>query len=100
GGGRGSTNAATMFVSLKPQERRGGMTADEVIARIRKNANVPGAVLVLQAVQDIRVGGRASAAQYQFTLQGDDLKELNDWAPKMLQKLRALPGLTDVNSDQ
>ena len=54
----------------------------------------------MQANQDLRVGGRQSGAQYQFTLQGDDVRELNEWAPRVLSKMRALPGLTDVNSDQ
>jgi multidrug efflux pump len=61
---------------------------------------VPGATLVLQPVQDVRVGGRGSAAQYQYTLQGDNSEELLEWAPRVLQRLRRLPELTDVNSDQ
>ena len=100
GQGGGGTNTGRMFVALKPNEDR-KISADEVIARIRKRAaGVPGAQLVLQSVQDLRIGGRASAAQYQYTLQGDDLDELNEWAPKMLAKAQTLPGLTDVNSDQ
>jgi multidrug efflux pump len=100
GGGRGSSNTGNMFVSLKPLSER-KLSADMVIGRLRgKTARIPGATLFFQPVQDIRVGGRASAAQYQYTLQGDDLKELYDWAPKVLAKLRTLPELTDVNSDQ
>jgi multidrug efflux pump len=100
GGGRGSTNSANMFVSLKDLKER-QMSADQVIARLRqKTARVPGARLVFQPVQDIRVGGRASAAQFQFTLQGDDLKELYDWAPRMTQKMATIPGVVDPISDQ
>ena len=101
GGGGGVTrNTARMFIALKPQEER-KLSADQVIARLRKKlVSVPGAPAFLQAVQDVRVGGRISAAQYQYTLQGDDLNELMAWAPRMEQQLRALPGVVDVNSDQ
>ncbi len=101
GGGRGTTiNTARMFVALKPRTER-DLTADGVIARLRpKLARVPGATLYLQAVQDIRVGGRLGNAQYQFTLRADRLDELSAWAPRMLQALRALPQLRDVSSDQ
>ncbi|HZS12773.1 MAG TPA: efflux RND transporter permease subunit, partial [Nitrospirales bacterium] len=100
GGGGSTTNTGRMFIGLKPLEER-GITADQVIARLRpKLAKVPGAPTYLQAVQDIRIGGRASSAQYQYTLQGDDLAELSQWGPKVEQKLRTLPELVDVNSDQ
>jgi multidrug efflux pump len=99
-GGNGGSNTGRMFVALKPIEQR-KIGADDVIARIRKKANaVPGANFVLQSVQDLRIGGRASAAQYQYTLQGDDLNELNSWAPQVLAKVKTLPGLVDVTSDQ
>ncbi len=78
-------------------------SADDVIARMRgKLAGIPGATLYLQSVQDLRIGGRSSSSQYQYTLQGDNLKELNDWGPKVLRKLRELEGgaLVDVASDQ
>ncbi len=98
--GPGSTNSARMFIGLKPlHERR--LSVDEVIARLRpKLAQVPGAPTVLQAIQDLRIGGRASSAQYQYTLQSVDLTELNAWAPKVERHLRTLPEITDVNSDQ
>ncbi len=100
GGQAGAVNTGRMFVALKPLAER-QISADQVIARLRgKAARVPGARLVMQANQDLRVGGRSSGAQYQFTLQGDDVRELNEWAPRVLSKMRALPGLTDVNSDQ
>ena len=89
-----------MFVTLKPQGER-KLSADQVIARLRgKLARLPGVNLYLQAVQDLRVGGRSSSAQYQYTLQGDDVKELNEWAPRMLAKLLTVRGLVQVNSDQ
>jgi len=100
GGQSGSANAARMFVSLKPLRER-QLSADEVIARIRaKTAHLPGANLYLQAVQDLRVGGRGSSAQYQYTLKGDNLDELNQWAPKLLREVRKIPGIADVNTDQ
>ena len=77
------------------------MTADQVIARLRgKLAHVPGATLFLQPIQDVRMGGRFGAAQYQYTLQGDDPNELFEWAPRVYEKLRTLPELADVNTDQ
>ena len=98
--GSGQTNAGSVYVALKPiAERR--LSADRVIARLRgKLARVPGASLYLQSVQDIRVGGRSSNAQYQFTLQADDLADLEAAAPRLAQAMRRLPGLADVNSDQ
>ncbi|MBS0261763.1 MAG: efflux RND transporter permease subunit, partial [Planctomycetes bacterium] len=100
GGGANSTNSARMFVNLKPvTERR--QTADEVIARLRgKTSHIPGASLGLQAVQDLRIGGRASNAQYQYTLRGDNLDELNQWSPKLVREMRQIHGLTDVDTDQ
>src|SRR2546427_11225251 len=96
----GTSNAGRMFIALNPVAER-KLTAAEVITRLRpKLANVPGATLYLQAIQDIRVGGRLSNALFQFTLQGDDLRELNRWAPRMQRKLQTLPALTDGSSDQ
>ncbi len=100
GGQNGASNSARMFINLSPIEER-QLTADEVIGRIRKKlSGVPGANLFLQPVQDLRVGGRVSSAQYQYTLKGDNLQDLNTWAPKMLAELRKLPAIVDVNSDQ
>ncbi|MBI1850686.1 MAG: multidrug efflux RND transporter permease subunit [Planctomycetes bacterium] len=99
-GGGGTANTGRMFVTLKPLSQR-KLSADDVIARLRgKLASIPGATLYLQPVQDLRIGGRASSAQFQYTLQGDDLRELTEWAPKVQQRLRTLPSLVDVNSDQ
>jgi multidrug efflux pump len=98
--GGGLTNNGRMFISLKARNLR-KLTADQIIARLRgKLSNVPGATLVLQPVQDVRVGGRSSAAQYQYTLQGDNSTDLLQWAPRLLEQMRKLPELTDVNSDQ
>jgi multidrug efflux pump len=89
-----------MFVELKPLAER-QISSDQVMARLRGTlARVPGARLFMQVNQDLRMGGRSSGAQYQFTLQGDNIKELNEWAPRVLDKIRQLPILTDVNTDQ
>jgi multidrug efflux pump len=98
-GGR-QTNSGFTFMSLKPLSER-KISADQVIARLRpKLARVPGGRLFLQAAQDIRVGGRQSNAQYQYTLQADTSAELYEWAPKLTAALQKRPELTDVNSDQ
>ncbi len=98
-GGR-QTNSGFVFVSLKPiAERR--ISADRVIARLRPQlAQVAGARLFMQAVQDIRVGGIQTNAQYQFTLQADSAAELYQWAPRLTTALQKLPELADVNSNQ
>ena len=98
--GGSQVNTGRMFITLKPLEER-KISADNVINRLRgKLAAIPGATLFLQARQDIRVGGRMGNAMYQYTLQGDDLKELDKWAPKMLRAMQALPKLADVNTSQ
>jgi multidrug efflux pump len=98
-GGR-QTNSGFAFISLKPLSER-GISADRVIARLRpKLARVPGGQLFLQAAQDIRVGGRQSNAQYQYTLQADTGPALTKWAPLLTAALQKRPELTDVNSDQ
>jgi multidrug efflux pump len=99
-GGGGAANNARMFISLKPLAQR-KITADLIIARLRpKLARIPGATLILQAAQDIRVGGRNSAAQYQFTMRGDNLQDLIDYAPRMFAQLKNIRLIADVNSDQ
>ena len=99
--GGGQTNSGFIFATLKPLSER-DVTADQVIARLRpKLGQVPGAVLFLQAVQDIRVGGRQGNAQYQFTLQADSLPDLYTWGPRLTQALQADTSvITDVDSDQ
>jgi len=95
------TNSGFLFATLKPLSER-GVSADRVIARLRvKLAQVPGANLFMQAVQDIRVGGRQSNSQYQFTLQSDSLADLYEWGPKLVQALQKDTSvITDVDSDQ
>ncbi|WP_043615953.1 multidrug efflux RND transporter permease subunit [Chromobacterium violaceum] len=98
--GGGQRNSANMFVSLKPLAER-KENADQVIARLRKKlSGEPGAQLFLQSVQDIRIGGRSSNAQYQYTLQGDDLNELREWTPKVQLAMSKIPFLADLNNDQ
>jgi multidrug efflux pump len=98
-GGR-QTNGGFVFITLKPLSER-KLSADQVIARLRRKlAPVAGATLFLQAGQDIRAGGRAANAEYQYTLQGDSLDEIYEWAPKIAAALQHEPALTDVNSDQ
>jgi len=98
--GGGQTNSGFVFMSLKPLAER-KITADQVIRRLRGElAVIPGATLFLQAVQDIRVGGRAANAQYQYTIQADTVSELFTWAPRIFAALQQLPQLADVNSDQ
>jgi multidrug efflux pump len=102
GPGGGSTNVGSMFIGLKPlQDRPGRVSADQVVARLRRRlTSVPGAVLYLQANQDIQIGGRGSAAQYQYTLSDENLNELNTWAPLLQARMRQMPELADVSSDQ
>jgi multidrug efflux pump len=98
--GGGTPNTARMFVNLKPLDER-KVAVDQVIARLRpKLARIPGATLYLQPSQDLRVGGRMSNALYQFTMRGDNLQDLTDYAPRMLQELRKIPIIADVSSDQ
>ena len=99
-GGGGTANTGRMFIMLKPLGDR-KISADQVISRLRgKLAHVPGATLYLQSAQDLQIGGRMGNAQYQYTLQSESLDDLNLWAPKVLAKLRQLPQLRDVNTDQ
>jgi multidrug efflux pump len=98
--GGSSTNTGRMFITLRPKPER-KETADQVIGRLRgKLAVVPGATVFMQAAQDLTIGGRMSQAQFQYTLQGENLQDLNTWAPRVLQRLRTVPQLRDVNTDQ
>jgi HAE1 family hydrophobic/amphiphilic exporter-1 len=100
GGSGNAANNGRMFITLKPRQDR-TVNADQVIARLRPQLDqVQGAKLFLQAAQDVRVGGRASRTQFQYTLQGPDIAQLNEWAPKVLAKLKTLPELRDVATDQ
>ena len=100
-GGNTAKNQGRMFITLKPKGKDRKITADQFIGEMRRKlAKVPGATLFMQSAQDLTVGGRQSQAQYQYTLQGEDLNELNSWAPQLQQKLRSLKELRDVNTDQ
>jgi hydrophobe/amphiphile efflux-1 (HAE1) family protein len=100
-GGGATTNVGRMFITLKPLSERHNITADQIINRLRpKLAHIPGVTLVLQAAQDLSVGARMSDAQYQYTLEDQNIKELNEWAPKLLAKMRTMPELRDASTDQ
>ncbi len=99
-GGGATTNVGRMFISLKPLAERKA-SADQIINRLRgKLSHIPGINLFLQSSQDITVGGRQSDAQYQYTLEDQDVDELNTWASKLLAKMRTMPQLRDVSTDQ
>ena len=122
GFGGGGNNTGSMFVALKPLKDRpyrayedtwfdrmrqrlhihpAHVSPDEVVNRLRRKlTSVPGATLFLQSQQDLQVGGRGGASQYQFTLSDENLRELNTWAPQLQSRMRAMPELRDVNSDQ
>jgi multidrug efflux pump len=100
GGGGSTTNTARMFITLQPFEKRKSTIA-QVMGRLRRQlAGVAGAPTFLAPVQDLRIGGKLGNTLYQYTLMGDNVSDLNTWGPLVLQKLRTLPQLTDVNSDQ
>jgi multidrug efflux pump len=99
-GGNGATNSGSVYVGLKPLEER-KISSSQVINRLRpKLTSLPGATVFLQAGQDLRIGGRQSNAQYQYTIQSDNLLDLVTWGPSLLEQMRKLPGFTDVNTDQ
>ncbi|MGD0789395.1 MAG: multidrug efflux RND transporter permease subunit [Terracidiphilus sp.] len=102
GPGGGSSNVGNMFVAVKPlNQRPGRVSADQVVTRLRKKlTSVPGATLYLQVQQEFQIGGRGAAAQYQYTLSDENLNELNAWAPQLLARMRTMPELADVSSDQ
>jgi len=100
GPGAATTNLARMFIALKPFDERKA-TAFQIINRLRGRLfSVPGAPTFLQAVQDLQIGGMISTAAYQYTLMSDSLTELNEWAPRVLERAQKLPRLVDVSSDQ
>ena len=100
GGNGNPPNTGRMFITLKPRDERTA-SADQVIARLRGPIDkIEGARLFLQAFQDVRVGGRISRTQFQYTLQSADIEQLNEWAPTMLAKFKSLPELRDVATDQ
>jgi multidrug efflux pump len=103
GPGGGGLNQANMFVALAPDAEREkkGYTAEEIITSLRKKTNgYPGAQLYLQSAQDLTIGGRSSATQYQYSLTSENLAELYEWAPKLMSAMRKIPALKDVATDQ
>ncbi len=99
-GGGGATNTGSLYVALKPLDER-KVSAAQIISRLRPKLNrLPVASAFLQAVQDLRIGGRSSNAMYQYTLQSDTVQDLSHWAPIILNEMKRLPGLQDVSSDQ
>ena len=101
-GGGGATNTGGVFVILKPLNQRGPNSgAADVINRLRRPLNqITGASIFLQASQDLRIGGRGSNAGYQYTIQADNVDDLQTWGPKLLTEMAKLPGFQDVSSDQ
>jgi hydrophobe/amphiphile efflux-1 (HAE1) family protein len=99
GGGNTTVNDGRVYIALKPKSQRGSM--NEVLARLRTNlAKIQGITLYMQAAQDITIGGRVSKTMYQYTLNDADPGELDHWAALFLDKIRAVPGITDVATDQ
>jgi multidrug efflux pump len=99
-GGGGATNGGFIYMSLKPLNER-KVSAPEIINRLRPKLNkLPVASAFLQAAQDLRIGGRGSSALYQYTIQSDNVADLQKWGPILLNEMKRLPGLQDVNSDQ
>ena len=99
-GGGGAVNTGFIYLALKPLEDR-KISASQVIDRLRpKLVSIPGATVFLQAGQDLRIGGRQSSAQYQYTIQSDNIDDLVAWGPRLLTEMRKLRILTDVNTDQ
>ncbi len=102
-GGRGNSNSGFMFMALKPdaERRRNGDTAEVILDRLRpKVSNTPGVMLYLQSFQDLHIGGRNTATEYQYSLSTDSLKDLNEWSPKLKDAMEKLPELKDIATDQ
>ncbi len=103
GPGGGGANSASMFMSLKPdaERQKSGQTAEKIINDLRrKTNNIPGAQLYLQSAQELNIGGRGSATQYQYSLTCENLALLNEWAPKLMEAMQHIPALKDVATDQ
>ena len=100
GGGGNALNNGRMFITLKPRDER-DVSAQQIIARLRPQfEKLEGGRVFMQAAQDVRLGGRATRTQFEYTLQDANLDELNEWSPKILEKLKTLPQLRDVATDQ
>jgi multidrug efflux pump len=100
-GGSGATNTGSMFVALKPLGTGRKVSATQIINRLRPQlSRLPVASAFLQAVQDLRIGGRSSNAMYQYTIQADNVQDLSKWGPILLAAMKRLPGMQDVSADQ
>ncbi|MGB8082376.1 MAG: efflux RND transporter permease subunit, partial [Pseudolabrys sp.] len=96
-----SVNRGRLFISLKPLNQRGNISTLQVVARLRAKLNqVPGIRTFMFPAQDLRVGGRQSDAQYQFTLWSADIDELQKWVPRVVDRVKRLPGIVDVTTDR
>jgi multidrug efflux pump len=96
-----SVNRGRLFISLKPLDERGGVSTQQVIARLRARLSaIPGIRVFLVAAQDLRVGGRQSDSQYQFTLWSSDIDTLNAWVPRVQDRIKAIDGVVDVTTDR
>ncbi len=103
GPGGGSSNQANMFLALEPNVDRlkTGQTAEKIIADLRrKTSSIPGVQLFMQSAQELNIGARGSATQYQYTMTSLNLAELNEWAPKLMAAIARIPSLKDVATDQ
>src|SRR6202012_5740958 len=99
GGGNTTVNDGRVYIALKPKSERGSMS--DVLARLRTNlAKIQGITLYMQAAQDITIGGRVSKTMYQYTLNDADPGELDHWAGLFLERIKSIPGITDVATDQ
>jgi multidrug efflux pump len=102
GPGGGGGNTGNIFLALKPNAERlkAGDTSEVILNRLRpKTSGIPGVTLYLQSQQELNIGGRSSATQYQYTLTSDNLNELNDWSPKLMAAMQKLPELKDIATD-
>jgi multidrug efflux pump len=96
-----SVNRGRMFISLKPLAERGGLSTQQVVARLRPRlTRIPGISVFMVAAQDLRAGGRQSSSQYQFTLWSSDIDELQHWVPLVLERVKGIPGIVDVTTDR
>ncbi len=99
-GGTGANNAGALYIALKPDTQR-NVNANQIVDRLRPQLDrLPVAAAFLQAIQDLRVGGRNTNARYQYTIHADNIQDLAHWGPILLANMKKLPGFQDVNTDQ
>src|SRR6185436_16475749 len=96
-----SVNRGRLFISLKPLNQRGNVTTLQVVGRLRTKLNqIPGIRVFMFPAQDLRAGGRQSDSQYQFTLWSADIDELQKWVPRVVDRVKQVPGVVDVTTDR